>query len=98
MTETPKRKTHENISRIFLGKPFSKVNKTLDLPSKFLGKSHRKLLHSGPESFIVGVLLTGDLQGGFAGVLHVIADAVDSGAKKKMKKIMKKGWREIGKK
>ena len=75
---------------VFLGKPFSNVSKALDLPSKYLGGSHRKLLHSGPESFVLGVLLTGDLDGGIAGVLHVIADAVDSGANKEVKKIVKK--------
>lgn len=83
---------------IFLGKPFSAVNKTLDLPAKFLGGSHRKLLQSIPESYIVGVLLTGDLNGGIAGILHVITDAVDSDAKKRVKKLAKKGdknWKKV---
>jgi hypothetical protein len=97
LTETPKRKTHEDISMIFLGKPFSKVNKTLDLPAMFLGGSHRKLLHSIPESFMVGVLLTGDLNGGIAGVLHVITDAVDSSAKKEVKKIIRKKGKKLAK-
>jgi hypothetical protein len=85
----PRRKTHEDISIFFLGKPFSSVNKTLDLPVKVLGRSHRKLLHTIPESFLVGVLLTGDIDGGISGVLHVVVDAVDSGVKKEIKKLIK---------
>ena len=87
----PKRKTHDDVNRFLLGKAFSNVNKTLDLPSKFLGASHRKLLHSVPESFIVGVLLTGDLDGGVAGILHVIVDSADSTAKKEIRKLIRKG-------
>jgi len=85
----PKRKTHEDISILFLGKPFSRVNRTLDLPVKVLGGSHWKLLHTIPESFIVGLLLTGNINGGISGVLHVFVDAVDSCAKKEIKKLIK---------
>jgi hypothetical protein len=87
----PKRKTHDDISLLLLGKPFSNVSKTLDLPAKFLGGSHRRLLHSVPESFIVGVLLTGELDGGIAGILHVVVDATDSSAKKEIRKLIRKG-------
>ena len=38
----------------------------------------------------MGVLLTGDLNGGIAGILHVITDTVDSSTKKEVKKIIKK--------
>jgi hypothetical protein len=85
----PRRKTHEDISIFFLGKPFSSVNKTLDLPVKVLGRSHRKLLHTIPEGFLVGVLLTGNIDGGISGVLHVVVDIVDSSVKKEMKKLIK---------
>jgi hypothetical protein len=85
----PRRKTHEDISIFFLGKPFSNVNRTLDLPVKVLGRSHRKLLHTIPESFLVGVLLTGDIDGGVSGVLHVVVDAVDGGVKKEVRKLIK---------
>ena len=94
----PKRKTHDDISMLFLGKPFSNVNKTLDLPAKVLGGSHRRLLHTIPESFMVGLLLTGDVNGGISGVLHVIVDAVDSGAKKEIKNLTKNRGEKIAKK
>jgi hypothetical protein len=85
----PRRKTHEDISIFFLAKPFSNVKRTLDLPVKVLGRSHRKLLHTIPESFLIGVLLTGELDGGISGVLHVVVDAVDSNAKKEVRKLIR---------
>ena len=86
----PRRKIHDSINVIVLGKAYSEVNKVLDLPAKVVGSSHRKFLHSVPEAFLLGVLLTGDLDGGIGGVLHVIVDSFDSSAKREFKKIVKK--------
>jgi hypothetical protein len=86
----PKRPTHDDINVLLLGKPFSNVSQALDLPAKFFGGSHRRFLHTVPEAFIVGILLTGDVDGGIAGVLHVLIDTADSRGKKEIKKIVKK--------
>ena len=86
----PKRKTHDDINLLFLGKRFSEVNQAMDLPAKVVGASHRKFLHSMPEAFLLGVLFTGDVNGGIGGVLHVIVDSVDSSSKREFKKIIKK--------
>jgi hypothetical protein len=84
----PKRKTHEVISRLLLGQSYPNVDRGLDWPVKFMGRSHRKLFHTIPESIIIGLLLTGDVKGAMAGVLHVVTDTVDSGAKKKIGKLI----------
>jgi hypothetical protein len=84
----PKRKTHEDISLLLLGKKFSKVHKVMDSPSKVLGRRHRIVLHSIPEGLTIGLLLTGEVKGAAAGVLHIITDVVDSGAKKAIKKLI----------
>lgn len=85
----PKRKTHGDINKLILGKPFSEVSAVMDLPARFLGCHHRKVLHTIPESCIIGLLLTGDAKGAAAGALHVITDIVDSGAKKEIKNLAK---------
>ena len=85
----PKRKIHEDIDILLLGKPFSNVNATLDWPAKVLGGSHRKALHTIPEGFIAGLILTGELNGAFAGVLHILVDAAESSGKKEIKKLIK---------
>jgi hypothetical protein len=85
----PKRKTHEDISRLLLGKSFSEVSIALDWPAKFMGCHHRKVFHTVHEGCIVGYLLTGDAKGAAAGALHVITDIVDSGVKKEIKNLTK---------
>ena len=85
----PKRKTHEDISRLLLGKSFSNVDKAMDWPARLMGRYHRRVLHTIPEGFIIGLLLTGNARGALAGALHVITDTVDSGAKKEIKKLTK---------
>ena len=85
----PKRKTHEDISRLLLGKSYSEVDIALDWPAKFMGCHHRKVLHTIPEGCIIGLLVTGDAKGAAAGALHVITDSVDSRAKKEIKNLTK---------
>jgi hypothetical protein len=87
----PKRRTHKDVSLIVLGKAFPEVDKFMDWPSTVLGPSHRKVLHTIPQGFIVGLILTGDFGGAAAGVLHVIIDVADSGFKKEIRKLTKKG-------
>jgi hypothetical protein len=94
----PKRKTHEDISRILLGKSFGIVDKTIDYPVKFLGGSHRKVFHSIPQAFLLGLVLTGDVKGAISGVLHVATDLLDTTGKKEIKKLIKKGGEINGRK
>jgi hypothetical protein len=70
----PKHKVHVYVDRIVLGKAHPKVHKALDAPIKLLGKKHRILFHTLPEAFAIGALTESSLEGGFAGVLHVITD------------------------
>ena len=85
----PKRKTHENVTKLLLGKSYPVVDMVLDWPVKLMGRSHRILFHSVPESFLIGLILTGEVRGAMAGVVHVITDTVDSGAKKEIGKLIK---------
>ena len=85
----PKRKTHEDIAKLLLGQSYPIVDQGLDWPVKLMGSSHRKLFHTLPQAFLIGLILTGDAKGAMAGVLHVITDHVDSGAKKEMGKLIK---------
>jgi len=85
----PKRKMHENVAKLVLGQSYPIVDAGLDWPVKLMGGSHRKLFHTLPQAFIIGLILTGDVKGGIAGVVHVITDNVDSGAKKEMSKLIK---------
>jgi len=95
----PKGKTHEYICRMVLGKSYPMVDKVLDLPVVFLGRNHRKLFHSIPEAVILGLILTGHLNGSIAAVLHTTTDSVDSYAKRKIKRLTKNGGEEkIGRK
>jgi hypothetical protein len=86
----PNRKTHGRISRIILGKSYPKIDATLDLPVKIMGPHHRRILHTVPESFIVGLLLTGDIRSALAGSLHILIDATDSTIKKETNNLLKK--------
>jgi hypothetical protein len=70
----PKHKVHTYVDRIVLGKPHPKVHKALDAPIKLLGRKHRVVFHSLPEAFAIGTIAESSLEGGFAGVLHVITD------------------------
>jgi hypothetical protein len=87
----PKRRTHEKISELLLGKSFGQVDAFLDFPSKILGGSHRRVMHTIPQAFLVGLILSQEAKGGVSGALHVIVDIVDSAAKKQIDDIIKKG-------
>jgi hypothetical protein len=70
----PKHKVHLYVDRTVLGKAHPKVHKALDSPIKLLGRKHRVVFHSLPEAFAIGALAESSLEGGLAGVLHVITD------------------------
>jgi len=60
MAKHPK---HHSICRTVLGRSFPEVDKAIDAPVKILGPAHRKLFHSIPTSFLVGVFTAGTLMG-----------------------------------
>lgn len=74
---------------MLLGQSYPIVDAGLDWPVRLMGSSHRKLFHTLPQAFVIGLILTGDVEGGIAGVLHVITDNVDSDAKKEINKLIK---------
>jgi len=57
------------------------VDRAIDWPVRFIGLSHRKIFHSYPEAFIIGVLSSQSFLGGFGGCLHVLLDNVDRSSK-----------------
>jgi hypothetical protein len=85
----PRKKTHEDVTVLLLGESFSKIHELLDWPSKVLGPSHRKVLHSLPEAVAVGLILTYKVEGALAGALHVVTDVVDAGVKNEIRKIVR---------
>lgn len=74
----PNHKKHAQICQKVLGKSYSEVDMALDWPVRFAGRGHRRYFHSVFESFVIGSLVTLDLKGGFAAVIHVLVDATDS--------------------
>jgi hypothetical protein len=94
----PRRKTHGKISKLLLGKPFPEVDMVLDFPSRFLGRSHRRVLHTLPEAILVGLIVSGQARGGASGAIHVIVDMVDTVAKKQIGNIIENGGEIDGRK
>jgi hypothetical protein len=70
----PRHRVHEYVDRTILGRAHPKVHKALDAPIKLLGRKHRIVFHSLPEAFAIGTIAESSLEGGFAGILHVITD------------------------
>lgn len=83
----PKRKIHESVTKLLLGQSYTHVDEIIDFPVKFLGPSHRKLFHTLPESFLLGLLMSGEIRGGLAGLLHVLTDNIDSNTRKEINKL-----------
>jgi hypothetical protein len=94
----PRRKTHGKISWALLGKSFPEVDMVLDFPSRFLGRSHRRVLHTLPEAFLVGLIVSGQAEGGISAAVHVLTDLVDSVAKKQIGNIIENGGEIDGRK
>ena len=69
----PERYVHEKISRILLGKKYSKVHKIMDYPVRYLGRKHRILFHDILSASLIGFLTYG-WDGALAGILHLITD------------------------
>ena len=84
----PKHSTHKAVSKLLLGQSYPSVDQTIDSAAKFLGSSHRSLLHTYPEGFVVGVLVSHSVRGGVAGCLHVLVDQVDSHSKGLVKRLI----------
>jgi hypothetical protein len=62
----------------------------MDLPAKFMGPSHRRVLHSLPESILIGYLLSGKAEGALSGALHVLADNAQTTVKKQINKELRR--------
>ena len=69
----PNRKVHNLLAKILLGKDYDEVNKLKDLPSIFLGPSHRTLFHDPLADVLIGYLYD-DPKALLAAVLHDVVD------------------------
>jgi hypothetical protein len=87
----PKRRTHEKIAKLLLGKSYPNVDIVIDLPSKFLGSSHRRIFHTPLEAALIGLFLSGDIRGAADGVLHILVDAVESSVNRELLKLTETG-------
>ena len=70
----PSGEIHRKITKLILGKPYSKVHRILDLPHIFYGSKHRKLFHS-IDGVLLGYLLDGE-EGALAAAIHILTDKV----------------------
>jgi hypothetical protein len=77
----PNHNVHGTVSKLVLGRSYPSVDKAVDWPVRFLGASHRRLFHTVPESFIIGIISSQSLEGGISGIVHVILGHADSRSK-----------------
>jgi len=56
----PDLKTHLAIDRLFLGKEFPEIHKTKDYPSRWMGSSHRRVLHDSTSNWVLALVLYPD--------------------------------------
>jgi len=59
-----------------------------------MGRRHRLLFHSVPEAVVVGLLVSGDVKGAAAAVIHVLTDDAHSVARTEIKEIIKREARK----
>lgn len=67
----PNREDHNLLNKLILGRTYDKVNRAIDLPSKYLGREHRRFFHDDITSLI---LFAKDPGLGAASVLHRALD------------------------
>lgn len=62
MRTTSNRPDHNRLTKLLLpyvdDKKIDRVNKTIDLPSAFLGSSHRRLYHSSRDHMLLALMET----------------------------------------
>jgi hypothetical protein len=70
----PKHVAHTYLDKLFFHKKYYRIHRAIDFPWLFLGAKHREVFHTPQEAFVIGVMASGELEGGMAGLLHVWAD------------------------
>ena len=70
----PKHNIHNFVNKLLFGRKFEKVDKTLDYSVRFLGPSHRKVFHDYLTGPLVGAVVTQNLGGIAAAVVHISLD------------------------
>lgn len=70
----PNRKTHEKMSMLFLGKPYTEVHEALDGPVKYLGRGHRRLFHDPRSAMLIAWSISDDKKATLAALLHIATD------------------------
>jgi len=80
----PDRKTHLALDRALFGKEYNKMHAAKDLPAKWMGPSHRSILHDPASDFLLAMALyPSDPLGAFAsGFAHDLIDAASTKAKR----------------
>jgi len=74
----PSRKVHEYLSKLFFGKPYGKIHRVLDFPSKWLGRKHRILFHDMFSASLIGMGISDDPMAPYVAQYHVIFDEICS--------------------
>jgi len=70
----PRHRKHHFVEKIIFGQTFPEVDRAIDRPAKYWGRSHRKFFHTYDEAYIVGCNSSLKPNSGEAGILHVMTD------------------------
>ena len=70
----PSHRKHHFVEKMMLGQTFPEVDKAIDQPVKWCGRSHRKYFHTFVEAYIIGCNSSLKPNSGEAGILHVMTD------------------------
>lgn len=84
----PSRKVHNALDTALFGRSFDKVHKLKDKPARFLGPSHRRVLHD-PLSNLAVALTTypeDPLKAMIAATLHDLVDSKVTEAKRRIRR------------
>ena len=75
----PSHKTHRQIDRYFFGRSYDRIHKFKDLPARWLGPSHRRVLHNNVmHNLILGALIypNDPYRAALSAILHDKADVL----------------------
>ena len=69
----PERRVHLQDDRRILGRTYPEIHRFMDRPSKYMGKSHRKVRHDLGTVLMI-LLVTGDPRAAVSALMHIRHD------------------------
>jgi len=84
----PSRQGHINLDRLIWGHAYNRVHAAKDYPSRFLGPSHRKVLHDPLSNLLIAIATypNDPLNAYLAATMHDLIDRADTKMKRRIKK------------